>query len=476
MFGGMVKLFKYKIIQSLAVIISVGTSIFAFQNCGKAGFDGALDAETLGAVDQAVAGAPFAFKAGIDQIAYNSCAGTNLSQKRSFFSLKFGAYYDGSGVSIRRDILDYANYNLKPVYPNQTVIKSQVKTLMASSPANKNMTLQASIRPLGRLSDVLLDSGRTAISPNLDVLFLLSNLVDDRWMDPLVPQEVYNSTIDLPLVNYFNHSPLVANSRIEGKFSVYNKDYYSTSKLRETMSMESYGIVLGFSDPAKELAVVSGLSSDYTRADASGYAFTFDYPSNSYPKNSQNILRAIREVNLTNGEVESDQRWDCSTEVMIVRPADAAANCPKNNVSEFDYSEAIRQRLVIIKNSLPGDLWEVNYNTTRGAFCAVPKESGDTCYSTSIYNTPLDVEYNPGNICFEGHFVSEGANDPVDPKIITEYDLEGFSNAQTGISTAFNFVSANPVGNKVQWKLRTTGQILPVKQCAQYVSICKRNP
>src|SRR3990167_6782008 len=103
---------RSKLVKSLSAVIAAGLLISAFQNCGKAGFDDAIDDSSIDMASKDET-SPFAYNATFDQITYNSCFGAGLSTNAAYFTIKAGAY-DGGGVNLTQNFIADAKTKLTP--------------------------------------------------------------------------------------------------------------------------------------------------------------------------------------------------------------------------------------------------------------------------------------------------------------------------------------------------------------------------
>lgn len=413
-------------LKASAVISSVGVLLFAFQNCGKAGFDDALEEVQMAQVDATSAAAPFAFDATFDQISYNSCSGSGLSTSKGFYTVMAGAY-DKGGVSARPAFIDYAKSKLKPIYPATTVSTEQIKQFVVGTTENAEAQLQMAFRYVGA-PQKLLTPPTGSLVQGIDFMNLLMDLTDDRMMEPIFRN----------VGTAFNYFPLgldYSQRTIEGKVA-YNGDEGVAMTIRNELNNNvllslTYTAFRDTPGLARRPASVPATSNiAYGR----GYALRFGQevapmtgdiaysqtgsryaiPNNQNPNN---ILAQIQEVNLENPAVATGANWTCAEDLRftIVRAADAATACPKDSYESMS-SATYRNRLEIVRRHLRADQWDVSINR----HCVVPKQG--SCYrgDTGVEET---VEYDQRQLCYQ--------------------DVAGYTNNAT-------------------------------KRCAQFISICNR--
>jgi hypothetical protein len=410
------------ILKFSLVLAGSGALLFAFQNCGKAGFDQAIDATNVGTVDAKSSAAPFAYDATFDQISYNSCANTGAYNKPGYFTIKAGAYANG-GVAATSAFINYANSVLKPVYPATTVTVEQLKQFVGSTPENGEATLQMSVRTRGAPAQMLTLSGSTP-AVGYDFVNLLGDLTDDRIMEP-----IFRS-----MGAYATYYPLAVTTSakvMEASLS-YNKDVGMAYSMRNEMANSRMLSLTytAFRGAAFAARVPAG-TTDSTVAYGRGYLMNFsaDIAPNTIIAtgnaaaqpaiyNPNNILVGVQEINLQNPAAASGSGWTCpqSRRYVIMRAQDAAA-CPADSFDRLG-DAAYRAELEIVRRHLRPDQWDVSVDYR----CVVPKSG--SCYTNSS-GAEETVEYNQANKCYYG---------------------------VTGVPT-------NNVTNR----------------CAEYVSICNRN-
>lgn len=379
--------------------------MMSFQNCGKAGFDGAQMEENF--ASSLKSGLPFAFEASFDQVSYNSCFGAGLSAKPGFFTLQAGAY-DTGGVKITPDFKVFAKTSgvIRPEYPATEVTDDQVKVALAQSDTNVETVPQMALRSRSNVQQVRTPGGS---SPTIgfDIISMLDDLTDDRWMDPLVRQTAVTS--------FFNLAP-EAKRRFEAKVS-YNNDEAMAQFLRDDLSTSGM-MALTFkqrSDLGGAQAARSPSATDSRVAYGKGYFMTFEKGISPYTRlygqanpqphllNPNNLLTQIQEVDLKNPSVVTGT-WTCPEvrRYLVVRLADKAAYCPPdpysamltgaNGMSAADY----RREYEIIRRHLKPEYWDVSV-TLR---CAVPKDGN--CYPNEVLNgQPVAIEYDQTQPCFQ---------------------------------------------------------------------------
>ncbi|WP_413289350.1 hypothetical protein [Bdellovibrio sp. HCB337] len=406
---------RSNLVKSLSAALAAGILIFAFQNCGKAGFDDALAEDNVDMASKDTA-APFAFDSTFDQITYNSCFGAGLTSNPAYFTLKAGAY-DNGGVKLTQNFITYANSSLKPQYPATTVTVEQMKAYVGETQENASPTLQMALRTRGSPQQIRNPSGSTP-ALGVDYMNLMTDLTDDRIMEP-----IFRGLGGV--VNYF---PLALNQSqrvMEAKLT-YNGNEGLAYSLRNDLSnngMLSLTYTAAGTSPFAARLPASATSTNSagqtvtntTIAYGRGYnlAFAADIAPATQriannaavqpnSRNPNNILVGVNEINLENPSVASGGVWSCAQgrRYLIVRADDAANTaspgyCPAESVDRMGDAN-YRRELEIIRRHLPPEQWHVNVDRR----CVYPKAG--SCYKNTSGTTDEPVEYNQANECYQG--------------------------------------------------------------------------
>ncbi|MBS1968950.1 MAG: hypothetical protein JSU04_01510 [Bdellovibrionales bacterium] len=416
---------RSNLLKSLSAVFACGLLVFAFQNCGKAGFDSAIDTtENLASVGSDTA-APFAFNATFDQITYNSCFGAGLSTNAAYFTVKAGSY-DGGGVNLTSNFITYVNSKLKPQYPSTTVTVEQMKSYVGETVENNSATLQMALRTRGAPQQVRNPTGSNP-ALNVDYVNLMTDLTDDRIMEP-----VFRSLGGV--VNYFPLAATAAQRVMEAKIT-YNNDEGVAYSLRNDLSNNGM-LALTYTGPTGTSAFAARMPSSTTDTSiAYGRGYTMLFAADIAPltqaiaqsttvapnsRNPNNILVGIQETDLANPAANSGATWSCAQgrRYAIVKAADSATYCPADSIDRMGDAN-YRRELEIVRRHLPASQWDVSIDRR----CVVPKSG--TCYNNAAGTAEEAVEYDQRNECYQG--------------------LQGLANPAIA------------------------------KRCAQYISICLRN-
>lgn len=430
---------NYRIVSLVAAGALLTVS---FQNCGKAGLDNTGLAVSSSSTKTSM---PFAYDATFDQISYNSCFGTGVAAKPGFFSIRAGAYESG-GVKITDAFRTHAKTSgvLKPIYPETEVSDLQMKLALASSTENRLAIPQMAFRTRTNVQQVRTPGSKQA-TLGIDYADLLGDLTDDRWLSPLVNTVGSHVFFDLAPDGMRN---------LEGSIT-YNKDEGTAHGLRRDLG--SHGMLaLTFKvrPDVGDLTVARAPNyEDVRSAYGRGYVLGFEavvapytqlchqspgqcacqgctpesppLPLVPHIQAPQNILTTVTEVDLMDPSKATSARWSCHSErrYVIVRQEDAATHCPMDPW-QYTQNANYRREMEIVRRHLKPEHWNVSIS----ARCAVPKSNEGSCYRNDILDGALvAIEYDQRRPCFQ----------------------------------AIDEVQYSPP--------------IPIKQCAQYVSICTRD-
>lgn len=407
---------RSNLLKSLSAACAAGILIFSFQNCGKAGFEGALEEASIDTASKDTS-APFAYSATFDQITYNSCFGAGLGTNPAYFTIKAGSH-DAGGVNVTANFLDYVKTALKPQYPATTVTVEQMKAYVGETQENASATLQMALRTRGSPQQVRNPSGSTP-ALGVDFMNLMGDLTDDRFMEP-----IFRSLGGV--VNYF---PLALNQsqRIMEAKLTYNSNEGVAYSLRNDLSNNGM-LALTYTAPGSSAPYAARVPSSATSTNSAGttitdtsvaygrgYAMTFaadiapmtQIINNTQAvqpnsKNPNNILVAVTEINLENPSAAPGGMWTCAQarRYLIVKAEDASnatspGYCPAESVDRMGDAN-YRRELEIIRRHLPPEQWHVNVDRR----CVVPKSG--SCYKNAAGTAEEPVEYNQAIECYQG--------------------------------------------------------------------------
>jgi hypothetical protein len=403
--------------------------VVSFQNCGKAGFDSALDDSVeFGSTDAElnakygqydapkVAAIPFGFETVMDQISYNSCATSGLNSQSNNFTFMFGAY-DGGGVGLSTAFHTYMDGNFAPIYPNVALSAEQIKQYIIDSPINKEATPVVAVRTINSLRAIHTTNGSSVVLGS-NVIPVLGNLTNPLISDAFATKGV--------VANYFPFSD--EQRLIEGKMS-FNSDEPLSRAVRDDL-MNTGMMALTYLDDATDPSSVRSAYSDQTLKKAYGRGYRMTFANAVSPRgsasglatnNPNNILTDIVETDLSTGAVAKTWTCNANRRYMVVKQSDQATQCPRDSIARMN-DAAYRLELAIVRRHLKAEAWDISIDNR----CVVPK-SPVTCYSSETINgAASSVAYSRNEECF-----------------------------QSG-------------------KADYLGGTIPVKRCAQFVTICNR--
>jgi hypothetical protein len=378
--------------------------LMVYQNCAQAPSD--TNQDSASSYEESL---PFAYTLKLDTISYMSCMDiTDPVQTRGYYTFRVGAYrppdvggtYSGLGLS--------DDYLTKTQYYSLT---DRARALSLSS-ANANALLTLSVRSAANYQQPWILAGSDApLTPGFDVdTFLPGVLASDEYAGPLAAT---------PSGQYRNYFPSQDDERVvEASLRAYNSKG-NMDFLRQTLGA-AY-LVAGFSTSQDELDTNLRSSTDMSGGTitssvlGSGFKVQFGsgrvLASSSISSAPARTLSDIVERNMDTGS-DLQNGWDCSTQFMVVRPADVGGLNGKcsTNVDRAPANNAQAQKeLDAIRRVLPVEDWFVDVVH----HCAVPKSTiGDYCYGANI-GTRVIQYTQPG--CYIND------NDPTGTKACPQY-------------------------------------------------------
>lgn len=440
-------------------LLGAAILVLFFQNCGKAGFDSNLDeglaqsstdpdlSEQFGKSDALkVAEAPFAFDAIADQITYNSCSGSGLTQAAGFYTFKIGAYEASNGMKLRTEFLDYLKENFKPIGNALELSDMQIKNFLAASPENKKAQLQFAIRSRGNPQQIR--SPNTTLNDGTDYTNLMDSLTDDRFMDPLVknrPSGVQYFPFGIDSTQRSFEAQITFNAT-ENLAQNLRTDFASYAQLALTYTANDVGdaYVARFPQNATVATKVYGRAYNlsFSSSEQAPYTRFADYvdlqrtdtctaaqvtagtcvPKRTVTKcangncalvsnNPNNILAGISEIDMMT-KSGTGGTWTCdpSRRYVIMKPSDSSL-CPKesfaplgNNMAGTAWGPSMtaleyQRELMIVRRSLPASHWDVNIRLR----CAIPKGNLG-CYPNNeqLNGVAVGIQYDQTMECFQG--------------------------------------------------------------------------
>lgn len=319
------------------------TLTFAFQNCGKAGFD-SLDGGSLvdaQAVDPKLAGLPFPYDVSVNQIAFMSCPfevasptpeTPALIESAGYFTWKAGAFdnntanyptliYDlgiqTAGLQLRNEFKTaFKTVSQKEGY-NETLKPTKFKEALMTLPGVAGSQLQLSFRqPNAELAKVLIGS---------EGIFPVKNFMTKISTDAIADSFDYKSLTG-PF-NYFRNATTPVEGSLEASLtSPWSMSYYNGGSLSGTY------LTLGFSQPNSDLIAGAGDSQIFAKGFQAGFGPAYFVPAYQHPPlpNEYPVaLTRLTEYDLSTSD--PGQSWTCEQPFKIVKAADRFRTIYKAN-------------------------------------------------------------------------------------------------------------------------------------------------
>ena len=454
---------------------------------------------------------PFAYDLVVDTISYNSCVGRGLNNGGRLHGLKIGAsegYSDStgsgnvrSGLKLRSEFLQYVAQNVEPVYPNTTVVSSQLKYLLESSDKNKDLMIQYAVRDRTNLS-VMADVvdlnkftgqyllGRDGIYDGTNVLSMdpvLTNLTKDIQFGA-------GKTVLVEGQRIGNLGMAAAPDAIEGSFafSAIDDQTFQVDPAVEdaTGAGEQYSDIVRsrFNSGSQVLAITFGNQSFVASGDTSGsfglnspkrpdgaplsraygrsFELNFASKNPSVPSQRRNILSRVVEKNLENGSTPTGgASWSCENYVIMRsselnnKRADKPA-CSEINASDLAAAgtgPVLRDKLSRIRRHYSETDWAVGF-LVRENTVYNPAPAARAALPICLVNKAVDCYLNTVGI-----IPTEPATD-----IGVNYSAAVAGNLSECYLSRYANMGVSYSGNKSIDQLRRLGR------CPQYASICVR--
>jgi hypothetical protein len=364
--------------------------VLSYQNCSQP-----PEVDTVSQLESEAAKVDFAYDATIDQIAYMSCAVSEVGtfDAGAYFSLRVGAYRLGG-------------LRLNDTFRSQQGKKPPEKqaTLLVASPANSATKVQFAIRKLDNFQMMYTSTGSSIHGQDyvnifeplgtLDLSDLLVRTDPASRLRYLRNGTVFGSRFEGSL--YFTKNPTLAGSI---RTALRNDAF-----LAQTYAHTSTG-PSGSPSSSDTLArsprdVIEGSSANpYTQVYGRGYYLKFAQPTVGAIPSHANfpnvILREVSELNLMSSTDRTGLgTWTCpdTLRFRIARPEDVRANLIACAMAPDP--AVLTQELSIVRNQLRVEDWYVDM-TNR---CIVPKKSITACYGAGV----TQVRYDITQTCTEG--------------------------------------------------------------------------
>lgn len=458
------------------------------------------------ATDKILTDVPFAYDLVVDTISYNSCVGSGLNSSGLLHGIKIGAnegFIDSTGsgsvlagLKLKSEFLQYIAQNVSVIYPNTTVIPSQIQYILENSVKNQSLMIQTAVRnktDLSVVSDVI-DQSKATILLGRDGVYEPSQLSVNPVLSAITKNVKFgpNKTVSIEGPRIYNLGTNSSPDPIEASLGFSNafdetfgaqagvddgfgagEEY--ADRVREKFNSGQYTLAMTYGNTSVEAENSNGQSSFglnnpkrpstvLSKAYGRSYDFTFRTKNPSVPSQRRNILATVVEKNLETGV--QDGTWSCENFVIMKTNQLNNKKASEPACSELQASDlanavtgnALREKVTKIRRHYPESQWAIGFlireNTvynpaTRASqpICLVNKVVD--CYLPTkgivLSNPELDVGVNY-NAAIDGNSASN-----------SECYLSRYS--QMGVSYT---------GNKTGDAARMLGR------CPQFASVCVR--
>lgn len=410
--------------------------VFAFQNCGKAGFDdeGVLDDLSSSDVDPKLENLPFPYEANFNQLVYMSCPNPQLvsSAPEALFTFHVGAY-DNTGTVAAGKPLSAAGVSLRSDYKtafdqamsfyNSNLHTAKLKEALMSVPNAIGFQPQVAFR------DAVTPRKKMTRWLNFDAESTSALLVEPLSRESYADLFALNPNKKF---NFFHTAPSLNKAAVSAYIKLPAPVQIQDEYIYRSMFSSNY-LALSFVDPNKQnseqggngplAASVGADNSFYGRA----YQITFESPfgggaNEAYTNHSlypARTIDTITEYDANNPNIPTGARWSCDYKFKVVKPEDRARGvwrrgsdgqnyyytcdprdttaqarasnwycaCPPESYEELTSNEH-RAVYHMLRRSLPAEVWDINVSKR----CVVPKASYNLCYQSIPQNVPISYD------------------------------------------------------------------------------------
>jgi hypothetical protein len=325
------KVAKWGLAPATAILSAIILS-FLYQNCGKAGFEGADsgDFSSIQSIDPKLSKLPFPYKVSVNQIAFTSCplSGAPETASSSYFTWKVGAFDNSAqqmtlspaGLKLNPSFITEFN-KLAPTYSSDmqaTKLKEALMYLPGVASSKLNLSFRSPNRTRTDLMQMPTFNGQIINSPAIS------------FMAPVSSSAVAESFKGLPTapVNFFQNVEEIKDRSLEATLNI-PSSLGNYQDLLYTTYASNYLTVGFMKEDASTADGLAGPSSDPKFAYGASYKPSFGLTNPFQSINGQPVsapfsdsMVAISEIDPeTGGNVPAG--WDCSYRFKIVRRADA---------------------------------------------------------------------------------------------------------------------------------------------------------
>ena len=457
---------------------------------------------------------PFAYDTVVDTISYNSCSGSNLNGS-GLHGIKIGAnegFVDStgsgavkSGIKLRSDFLLYLAQNVKPTFPNTTIVPSQIQYILENSDKNKELQIQIAVRnknnlavvqdlielaspnagqfQLGRdgwYENALLSQDPVLSAITKQVQFgpketVISegprtyNLGSGSQPDPIEASLGYTSNQDVtrPLDPQFDDATGAGEQYTDRVRQQFNLGEYLLTLTYGNQSSTTSGDntnSFGLNSPRRPTS--SGLNRAYGRS----FELNFISKNASVSSQRRNILNQITEKNLDTGTSAAGASWKCEHYVIMKtsewnnKKADQPA-CAEINADDLDPTKTsnatdLKARLLRLRRHYPESQWGIGFmvrENTKYVQTAAARAALPLC----VVNKSVDCYFQTKGIILAEPDTDVGVNYNSTISGLTNNTAECYLSRYSQMGVSYS-------GNLSGDSARRLGR------CPNYASICVR--
>lgn len=451
-------------------------------------------------------GVPFAYDLALDTISYNSCVGSGLNSSGNLHGIKIGAnegFVDSNdsgavkgGLKLRSDFLQYIAQNVKPVFPNTTVIPSQIQFILENSETNQNLMIQYAVRQKSDLTvvlDVIQLNGNNPFLMSRDGLYENALLSSDPVLTYITRNVQFgpNKTVLAEGPRTYNLGPASAPDPIEGSLG-YSSSFDDTFQpdpafddgvgageqysdaVRSRFNSGAITLAVTFGNPAttssSDTTGSFGLNSPrrpegaaLSRAYGRAYDLGFATKNASVPSQRRNILNRVTEKNLETGSQVPGASWSCESIVImktnqwnnkkITEPA--CSEVTAADLSDPTNGAAVRLRIKKLRRHYSETLWGIGFLMRENT---VHNPATRTSQPLCIVNKASDCYLNTTGLIASDLTEDIGVN----------YDAALDANPAECYLSRYRQMGVTYIGNK------SGDEAKRLKRCPQFASICIR--
>lgn len=451
---------------------------------------------------------PFAYDTVVDTISYNSCSGNNLNNS-GLHGIKIGAnegFIDStgsgavkSGVKLRSDFLLYLAQNVKPTFPNTTIVPTQIQYILENSDKNKELQIQYAVRTKTNLrvvQDVIDPSkavdqyviGRdgayeipllsqepvlTAVTkqvqfgPNETVISegpRTYNLGTGAQPDPIEASLGYSSNQDItrPLDPQFDDATGAGEEYADRVRQKFNSGEYILALTYGNQSSVTSGddtTSFGLNSPRRATGAAAN------RAYGRSFELSFISKNSSVSSQRRNILNQITEKSLDTGSSAAGASWSCEHYVIMKtsewnnkkasEPACSEINA--DDLAAAATGPALKAKILRLRRHYPEAQWGIGF-MVRENTPYVQTPAARAALPICVVNKAVDCYF-----ATKGIILAEPETD-----VGVKYNAAISGNLSECYLSRYSQMGVSYVGNLTGDNARRLGR------CPNYASICVR--